>query len=147
MDVFVWQDSYSADDETIDQEHRHLLGLACTMVRFRASGERLENVRGAVVALCDYVRTHFIHEEEHMAQINYPGLPAHRVLHAAIIHEMNEILRNSANLDLLVYKLKRLLKSWVLGHIQEADRQIGNFLRQRSSGPPEQDADPAATPS
>jgi len=144
MDDFAWQKSYSIDDDVVDQEHRHLLALANRVVRFRASGERLETVRGAVVALCDYVKTHFADEEEHMAQIGYPGLPAHRVLHESIIHEMNEILRGSGDLDVLVYKLKRLMKSWVLEHIQQADRQIGDFLRQKAGTPASADANPDA---
>lgn len=131
MDEFVWRDAYRIDNETIDTEHRHLLELANQVIRFRASGERLEAVRQAVVALYNYIKTHFAHEEACMAQAAYPGLPAHRVLHEAIIYEMNEILRGSTEIDVLVYKLKRLMQSWVIDHIQEADRQIGDFLRQR----------------
>lgn len=134
MDDFVWQKGYSIGEAAIDQEHQHLLELANEVVRFRSSGERLERVREALVALYDYVKTHFAHEEEYMAQVRYPGLPAHRVLHEAIIHEMNVMMRESPQLDTLVYKLKRLMKSWVLDHIQQADRQIGDFLRQRAAG-------------
>lgn len=131
MDDFVWQDAYRIGNEHIDQEHRHLLELANRVVRFRASGERLETVRDAVLALYDYVKTHFAHEEQYMHEIAYPGLPVHRVLHETIIHEMNVMMRESPQLDSLVYKLKRLVKTWVLDHIQEADSQIGEFLRQR----------------
>lgn len=136
MDDFTWQDAYHIGNETIDTEHRHLLELASRVVRFRCRGERLERVREAIVALCDYIKIHFTHEETCMAEAGYPGLPAHRVLHAAIVHEMNAILRSSgSDLDQLVHKLKRLMQSWVLDHIQEADRQIGEFLRQRRETP------------
>ncbi|MEW6594586.1 MAG: hemerythrin family protein [Thermodesulfobacteriota bacterium] len=143
MDEFTWKDAYSVDNATIDQEHRHLFAMANQVFRFRSRGERLERVREAVVALCDYIKNHFLHEEAFMAEAGYPGLPAHRVLHEAIIHEMNETLRTSNDLDLLVYKLKRLMLSWVIEHIQEADRHIGLFLRRQSGDAP---PDPTAAP-
>lgn len=135
MDEFAWEERYSINDDAIDQEHRHLFALANQVLCFRASGERLEAVRGAMVALYEYVKTHFAHEEQYMQEVGYPGLPAHRVLHETIIHEMNEIMRESPQLDTLVYKLKRLMKTWVVHHILEADRQIGDFLRQRTGQP------------
>lgn len=129
MDDFIWQDAYSIGNETIDAEHRHLLELANQVARFRVSDEPLETVRSAVVALYDYVQTHFAHEEAYMKAAGYPGLPAHRMLHEAIVHEMNTIMHESPQLDTLVYNLKRLIKNWVTGHVQQADRQIGDFVR------------------
>ncbi|MFZ5773947.1 MAG: bacteriohemerythrin [Thermodesulfobacteriota bacterium] len=132
MDEFIWQKAYGIDDAIIDQEHRRLFELANQVLRLPPGGQDVQAVRGAVVALYDYVKTHFAHEEAYMREINYPGLTIHRVLHETIIHEMNMMMRECTQLDSLVYRLKRLMKKWVIEHIQQADRQIGDFLRQQS---------------
>ena len=147
MADFDWQQAYSIGNDLIDREHQHLLVLANKVVEFRPSGERVENVREAILALCEYVKTHFANEEAYMQQVGFPKLTAHKVLHEAIIHEVNTILKESPGLDSLVYKLKRLMKNWVIEHIKQADSQIGDFLRSQPTGsqspdpPPEEEHD------
>ncbi len=124
MGQFTWKDEYSIGNAVIDAEHRHLIALASTVAGFANSGERVERVKEAVVALYDYVKTHFQHEEEYMAGIDFPGLAEHRRQHQEIIHEMNTIMKHSGNLDALIYKFKRLMHVWVLEHIIEDDHKI-----------------------
>lgn len=102
MAEFDWRDSYRIGDHTIDTEHKHLFALANKVIHFRASGEQLETVRRAVFELHAYIKTHFTNEEACMEQAGFPRLAAHKVLHGAIIHEMNEALRHSPGVDTVV---------------------------------------------
>lgn len=130
MSEFAWSAKYSIGIAQIDAEHQKLVELANDVTTFAGSGEKLPRIKGAIVALYDYVKIHFQHEEEYMLQRGYTGYEKHKKLHEEIIAEMNGIMLHSSNLDALVYKFKRLMKVWVLEHIILEDHKI--------SGPPQE---------
>lgn len=106
MSEFVWSAKYSVNNAQIDAEHQRLIELANDLATFAASGKKLPRIKGAIIALYDYVKTHFQHE--------------------GIIAEMNAIMKHSGNLDTLVYKFKRLMHGWVLEHILTEDSRIAS---------------------
>lgn len=59
MDEFTWQDDCRIGDDTIDAEHQHLFGLANQVEQLTGQNEDPEKIREAVLALCEYVKTHF----------------------------------------------------------------------------------------
>ncbi len=124
MSEFIWNAKYSIGNSMIDAEHQRLIELANDVAAFSSSGEKLVRIKGAIVALYDYVKTHFQHEEEYMLQLGYPQYEEHKKLHEGIIAEMNGIMKHSGNLDTLVYKFKRLMNAWVLEHILTEDSRI-----------------------
>ena len=124
MNEFVWSDKYSIGNAQIDAEHQRLIELANDVAAFAGSGEKVARIKGAIVALYDYVKTHFQHEEEYMLQLGCPQYEEHKKLHQGIIAEMNTIMKHSGNLDALVYKFKRLMHIWVLEHILAEDSRI-----------------------
>lgn len=125
MAGFAWNSKYSIGNAQIDAEHQRLLELASEIAAFAGSGEKLERIKGAIVALYDYVKTHF-QQEEYMVQLGYAQYEEHKKLHEEIIAEMNDIMKHSGNLDALVYIFKRLMNSWVLEHIQTEDSRIAS---------------------
>ncbi|MCX5863815.1 MAG: hemerythrin family protein [Deltaproteobacteria bacterium] len=124
MGEFAWSAKYSIDNAQIDAEHQRLIELANDVATFAGSGEKLPRIKGAIIALYDYVKTHFQHEEEYMLQLGYLQYEEHKKLHEGIIAEMNAIMKHSGNLDTLVYKFKRLMNAWVLEHILTEDSRI-----------------------
>lgn len=124
MGEFAWNAKYSIGSAQIDAEHQELLALANEVAAFAGRGEKLERIKVAIVALYDYVKIHFQHEEEYMVQLGYPQYEEHKKLHEEIIAGMNDIMKHSGNLDALVYKFKRLMNSWVLEHIMNEDSRI-----------------------
>jgi len=132
MSEFAWSAKYSIGNAEIDAEHQRLIELANVVATFAGSGEKLPRIKGAIVALYDYVKIHFHHEEEYMLQLGYLQYEEHKKLHEDIIAEMNGIMKHSGNLDTLVYKFKRLMHGWVIEHIIHEDMKI--------SAPPPQDS-------
>ena len=124
MSEFVWSAKYSIGNEQVDAEHQRLIALANDVATFAANGEKLARIKVAIVALYEYVKTHFQHEEEYMLELDYPHYEEHKKLHEGIIAEMNAIMKHSGNLDVLVYKFKRLMNTWVLEHILTEDSRI-----------------------
>ncbi len=124
MGEFCWDDKYSIGNAQIDAEHQRLVELAANIATLTNRGEKVARVKEAIVALYDYVKTHFRHEEEYMLQLGYPRYEEHKKLHEGIVAEMNTIMKHSGNLDALVYKFKRLMHAWVLEHILSEDSRI-----------------------
>jgi len=124
MAEFTWSAKYSIGNAQIDAEHQRLIELANDVATFASSEEKLARIKEAIVALYDYVKIHFQHEEEYMLQLGYPQYAEHQKLHEGIIAEMNGIMKHSGNLDALVYKFKRLMHTWVLEHILTEDSRI-----------------------
>lgn len=131
MTEFTWKDEYSLGNAQIDAEHQRLLELANAVATLANSGEQMTRIKENIVALYDYVKTHFQHEEEYMLQLGYPQYEEHKKLHEGIIAEMNTIMKHSGNLDALVYKFKRLMHVWVLEHILIEDSRIAQAKKQK----------------
>ena len=131
MTEFTWKDEYSLGNAQIDAEHQRLLELANAVATLANSGEQMTRIKENIVALYDYVKTHFQHEEEYMLQLGYPQYEEHKKLHEGIIAEMNTIMKHSGNLDALVYKFKRLIHVWVLEHILTEDSRIAQAKKQK----------------
>ncbi len=131
MTEFTWKDEYSLGNAQIDAEHQRLLELANAVATLANSGEQMARIKENIVALYDYVKTHFQHEEEYMLQLGYPQYEEHKKLHGGIIAEMNTIMKHSGNLDMLVYKFKRLMHVWVLEHILTEDSRIAQAKKQK----------------
>lgn len=137
MAEFVWSAKYSINNAEIDTEHQRLFALANDVSAFAGNGENLPRIKAAIVALYDYVKIHFQHEEDYMVELGYPQYEEHQKLHEGIIAEMNAIMKHSGNLDMLVSKFKRLMNTWVLEHILNEDSRIA---------PPEKPAETADSP-
>ncbi|MBU1406012.1 MAG: hemerythrin family protein [Proteobacteria bacterium] len=130
MGEFVWSAKYSIGNAEIDAEHQRLIELANHVASLAANNEQLARIKQYIVALYDYVKTHFQHEEEYMLALGYPQYEEHKKLHEGIIAEMNAIMKHSGNLDVLVYKFKRLMNAWVLEHILLEDSRIAPRKKQ-----------------
>jgi len=144
---FIWDERYSVGDEALDAQHRRLFELGNEVARLSGAPDQADSLKKAVHALCDYVKTHFSDEERFMERKGFPRLTEHRVLHESIIHQINETLRSTHNLEALAYKLKRLLRYWVLEHIEEEDLKLKRFLekveKQAGKEKPSSDGDTA----
>lgn len=125
MGEFAWSAKYSIGNAQIDAEHQRLFSLANDISSLANTEEQFPRIRSNIIALYDHMKTHFQHEEEYMLQLGYPEYARHKNLHEGIIAAMNTIMRSSDNLDVLVYKLKRLMLSWIRGHILPEDSRIG----------------------
>jgi hemerythrin len=80
-----WKDEYSVGIESIDSQHKKLLGLINslqTAVNYK-TGEAFE--REALDELVDYTKTHFKFEEDMMEQNGYPEFTTHRACKTRLI--------------------------------------------------------------
>jgi hemerythrin len=122
MADFTWRDEWSVGDPILDNDHRTLVALIRVLGTDAAKAEdRVASV--VLMRLLQYARDHFEREEVHMERIGHPDLPAHRLLHEAMLSEVAEAAVNrrefaSASMGTSVYQH---LVRWLTQHIMVHD--------------------------
>ncbi|MEK7415368.1 MAG: sulfate reduction electron transfer complex DsrMKJOP subunit DsrP [Planctomycetota bacterium] len=127
-----WTPGLSVGVAAMDVQHRALferINDLVVAIRFGADKTKL----GLTVDfLDDYVREHFSAEEKLMADVNYPGLAQHRLMHAGFISELDSIRAALAVPDCdkqeLAERLHLSLRDWLLRHIQHEDHDYGEYI-------------------
>lgn len=120
----TWRDSYAIGEPTIDDQHRRLFDLSDQLL-LAADQPQLT---AAMMALYQYVRTHFGYEEALMRRIGYFGYAGHRALHETLIERLNALAAEIAAGHWQPHKLKSFMNDWLLVHIAEHDRQLARHL-------------------
>ena len=123
-----WTDDYRIDGGTIDDEHRTLLGLANRVFALTSARGQLAEVIDLVQALFRYIETHFEHEEELMAEVNYPDMVSHIVKHRTITRRLTESLRSQQDIERIGQYMQHIMLDWVVRHILAEDMAFGRFL-------------------
>lgn len=138
-DFMKWNDDWLLGIDILDTQHKGLaecintLASECEQAR-NASPEIMEKRKIALAQLLDdlYITTklHFSFEEDMMREENYPALAAHAREHVMLIGELKATFINglkdgrcNLNPDNL-----RALKSWLIAHVSQSDREFANFV-------------------
>ncbi len=124
-----WKDEYSVGIESIDKQHKKLLGLINslqTAVNYK-TGEVFE--QEALDELVDYTKTHFKYEEDMMEQNGYPDFTTHRAEHELMIARVEEVLNlYQQDKDTAMQNAIDFLRDWLINHINGTDKQYSSFL-------------------
>ncbi len=126
---FEWKQEYSVGIDSIDQQHKKLLGLINqlqTAVDF-STGEEFE--REALDQLLDYTKTHFSYEEGLMETNGYPDFESHREQHEKMITRVGKVLAEyEKDQDTAMKNAVVFLKDWLITHIKGTDKAYSSFL-------------------
>jgi len=144
MQIFEWDPALETGNQTIDDQHRTLFGLANELARaiqscdLEAEGplcdEDENTLANAIYGLTDYCVEHFEDEEALMAQWSYPGLSAHRGLHEQLSGETLKRAAQYFNDDGIVPEsLAPFFTEWLTNHIRREDTQFATFVREHDS--------------
>ncbi|MBT3992375.1 MAG: hemerythrin family protein [Rhodospirillaceae bacterium] len=117
-----WKIEYSVGDEELDRDHMTIFNAVDRVKKAQKNGFADDFISILLNQLLEYVDGHFTKEEDYMADISYPDLPAHRDRHvemkAELVRLRNQFVHDSqSNLDELV----PFLSDWWETHILVAD--------------------------
>ena len=130
-ELVTWSDDYIVGNETIDGQHRELVRLTNEFYRgvqmggVMAKVYFLQTIKGAV----NYVKTHFVSEEDIMQKINYPLYNEHKKQHEDFIIHLTQQIRvfeNDDNPDPAGFV--KYLMNWILQHIADSDKKYMPYL-------------------
>ena len=83
-------------------------------------------------ALIDSVKTHFSYEEALMHKNGYPDAGDHKLHHLNLVETLASYdLQLKSNAQINLQFLLESLHTWLLQHILDSDKQLGEFLHKR----------------
>ena len=127
----TWKHFYSVGDPFLDAEHKQILGIINELYDAVAQGQDHALRKPVLSTLLQYTLAHFKHEEQAMADHEYPDFARHKAAHDKLRRRTRDFVDN---VDLLTGRdLLRFLKDWWLGHIQEMDKQYQPYMELTSS--------------
>ncbi len=118
--AFVWKEQYAVGVPELDHQHRYLFDLGNEIQK-----ADIKQARAYVMKLYQYATAHFTAEEQHMKQIKYPDIKAHRKLHDQFVSDLNAISDpfTPQSFD----ELKKFLYTWLIHHILNEDHKYFVF--------------------
>lgn len=129
MTFLAWDPSYATGIRIIDDEHQHLFTLINKLAATRGGTASHETVQEVVLGLRDYVRTHFVVEEELMRVYKYPGYEAHKKLHKEFFDKVEQLYQDTLSGELIVMNfLVDFIKNWLVEHVLKVDMDYVGFI-------------------
>ncbi|MFO1012571.1 MAG: bacteriohemerythrin [Caulobacteraceae bacterium] len=122
MPIMNWDQSLDIGVEAMNAEHREILDLMNKIYDARAAGRDGVIINGLVSQLGVCCTKHFADEERYMAQIGYPELESHKLLHKKLLLTFGE---HAAQIKDAGGKptdaFFNFLKFWLSSHIKGID--------------------------
>ena len=125
----MWNPAWESGVDQIDQQHRLLLEQFDSLLVAMHENLASDRIMEILAYLSHYVDSHFAIEEEHMRTTHYPGLQAHAAMHDRMSAQVGQMVAGYAqNPTLTQDEVIEFLTDWLLGHINEVDRPMAQFL-------------------
>ncbi len=129
-------DAYKIGIDSVDQEHRFLIGIYNDLVGKIDSGNACDLIDSVVKKLFDYADYHFASEERVMLSTGFPGIDPHRRQHESFVQTLNDLVaERGADKAADLNRLVAFVGSWIRGHILVTDKQLGEFVHARRQSP------------
>ena len=137
---FAFTKKYETGIDLIDQEHKTLFSIireANDLVHAELLHDKFDKTVEILDHLKTYTESHFQHEEEYMEKIQYPELEAQKTAHTAFIEKLVNISiwdldAIDENQQQYLEELIDYLLEWLSNHILKADRQIGEWEKNKT---------------
>ena len=125
----IWKSEYNIHNFKIDKEHQKLFTIAreaMNISKLKDDDKVKIKLKDVISKLFDYVGTHFANEQKYMAQIDYPELSSHKVLHKNMLNMLTTLISELNNLELQAIEksLIDFIEEYFIRHIVLEDKKI-----------------------
>lgn len=128
----IFDDSLITGNETIDNQHKELIGKISAFVSACEEGNGKVKAVKMLDYLEEYTEFHFNAEEELQNQVGYPELSKHHEKHEEFkktIKELYEYLdENEGPDDKFMETVKTNVVNWLFNHIKAFDRSVAEYI-------------------
>ena len=135
-DMFPQSNQYLVGVDAIDGQHKELFRLFNLLGNVIWSGNDQESVSDTIGFLATVTRGNFATEEHFMERYGYPGYREHKQAHDWFVGEVRKFEHHYTSEDVsasLVMEMFNNLADWTKEHVRGMDRELGTFLRVKSS--------------
>lgn len=128
--MYHFKDEYRTGIESIDREHEKLFEIAdkaYNTLMDEFIPDKYDYIVEVLKELMDYAATHFRHEEEYMMSIRYKKLFSQKASHQEFIDKIADynLDKIDENQKTVIFELLDFLNDWLIHHIIESDKLIG----------------------
>ena len=128
-----WRESLSIGVDVIDGQHKELLQRFDKLLSACKDGKGIDELKGLLDFLGDYVITHFRDEEAIQRQHQYPGYLEHKKQHDGFVVRL-EALKQEINTQGIavhhVMETNNMMLKWLINHISVVDKELGKYLQE-----------------
>jgi hemerythrin len=129
MALIKWDESFSVNIDTIDEQHKRLIAMLNEFYDNIESKSSKENIGHLLSKMKGYTVHHFQAEEWYLKQYNYPEYDHHKGLHNEFIEKVTDIEKRFREGELVLsFEITDFLKNWLKNHIKGTDRRYSEFL-------------------
>lgn len=130
MPRIEWNDTFSVNVEEIDEQHRKWIDIINTLHDSLLGRKGLDEITlKSLKAMEEYGAFHFGYEEEYMARINYPDLPAHKKEHEEFLNKVRKYVEDEeAGKLVLNTEVMKMLMDWLQNHILRSDKRYSEGM-------------------
>ena len=136
MPKIEWDDSFSVNNIEIDDQHKKWIEIFNKMHENLMTGDNTtQQIAGAeaLKAMHEYALNHFSFEEKYMREINYPDLIKHHRIHKDFDTQIFSYNRDIQEGKIVLNShIIKLIKNWLLDHIQIEDKKYALFSEGQS---------------
>lgn len=127
MGKIQWDESYSVNNQEIDDQHKKWIAIFNRMhnILLSSGQEELKTIASeSLKAMSDYAEYHFKSEEEYLRRINYPELFEHRRLHRDFASQIYQYNRDINNGEMILNtEIIKIIREWLTHHILKEDKK------------------------
>ena len=128
--MYEFKDEYVTGIAQVDEEHKRLFEIAEETHRLSKEEflvDKYDQVRQILGELKEYALLHFEHEEAYMESIGYKYMFIQKVQHDQFREKVNDLDLDhlDENSDEMIEEILEFLTGWLVNHILEHDKQIG----------------------
>ncbi len=129
MAFMEWDEKYSVNIPSIDEQHKKLIDLINRFYDSIKEKDRKERLLELVSGLKDYTVYHFKTEEDLMQKYNLTDYGLHKSEHDSFIAKVDDIYQrlNSGRLVISV-EVTNFIKDWLGKHILGTDKAYSKHL-------------------
>ena len=129
MAYINWNDSLSVGINSIDDQHKVLIGMINEFYENIKSNPHEENLSTLLKKMKEYTVVHFNYEETYFKKFNFPSYESHKKEHDNFVAKVIEVERKFNSKEIVLsFEITNFLKDWIKRHIKGTDMQYSKFL-------------------
>lgn len=129
MALITWTENFSVQVQSIDDQHKKLIGLVNDLYDAMRAGKARDVLGKVLSELIDYTVYHFGTEEKLFVKYGYPEYKAHKKEHDDLTKQAVALKEKFDNGNMMItIEVMNFLKDWLNNHILGTDKKYGPFL-------------------
>lgn len=133
--MYEFKEEFRTGIEEIDREHEKLFEIANRIYRTLMDDfipDKYDYILEIINELKEYAAVHFHNEEAYMIKVGYKKLFSQKIAHNKFVEKIGEYDLDfiDENQKEVILDMMEFVGDWLVKHIMESDKDIGNFVAQ-----------------